>query len=122
MPNFLTKLVDTNISESSSKNMTKLGIGISIISLAAIIYTMRDEERFSVLKKDFTTPVFVGIFTMIVIFSVIGLTVSKGRLKNATRHAVIAFVTAYLAHLNMSFAVFFIVGLFVYYSGEDINS
>jgi hypothetical protein len=104
----------------SGKNATKLGIGIAIVALIAIIYATRDDERFAVLKKDFTNPVFIGIFVLIVILSIIGLSLQEGRTKNATRHAVIAFITAYLAHLNMAFAVFFIVGLFVYYAGQDI--
>lgn len=121
MINFISKLINTE-KEPSSKDMTKLGIGIAIVALVAIIYALRDEEKFSVLKKDFTTPVFVGIFIIIVALSAIGLSLREGRTKNATRHAVIAFITAYLAHLNMAFAVFFIVGLFVYYSNEDVSS
>jgi len=119
MSKFLAKLTD--ISGPSGENMTKLGIGITIIALLAILYATRDEERFAVLKKDFSTPVFVGVFVLIVILSTIGLNLKEGRLKNSTRHAVIAFITAYLAHLNMAFGVFFIVGLFVYYSGQDIS-
>lgn len=122
MPNFLTKLTNISSSDSSGKNMTKLGIGIAIVALIAIVYAMKDEERFAVLKKDFTTPVFVGIFSTIIILSAIGLSFDEGRLKNSTRHAIIAFITAYLAHLNMAFAVFFIVGLFVYYTGQDLTT
>lgn len=119
MPSFLTNMVESL--GPSGKNATKLGIGVAIVALIAIIYVFKDEERFAVLKKDFTTPVFVGIFVLIVILSAIGLSLKEGRGKNATRHAVIAFITAYLAHLNMAFAVFFIVGLFVYYAGEGVT-
>lgn len=119
MPGFFVKLADVS-SGPSGKNMTKLAIGISIVALIAIIYATRDDEKFAVLKKDFSTPIFVGVFTLIVILSIIGLNLHEGRFKNATRHAVIAFITAYLAHLNMAFAVFFIVGLFVYYTGESV--
>jgi uncharacterized membrane protein len=121
MTSFLTNIIETT-KGPSGEDTTKLAIGISIVALVAVVYALRDEERLSVLKKDFTTPVFVGVFVLIIILATIGLSLKEGRAKNATRHAVIAFITAYLAHLNMAFAVFFIVGLFVYYTGQDIMS
>jgi predicted permease len=120
MLKFFSNLVNS-IETPSKKNQTHLAIGVTIVALIAIIYAMKDEEKFAILKKDFTNPIFTGIFVAIIILSVIGLNVKEGRLKNATRHATIAFVTAYLAHLNMSFAVFFIVGLFVYYMDTDVT-
>jgi hypothetical protein len=103
------------------ENMVYLGVWVSVVALISVIYVMRNEERFSILKKDFSSPLFVGIFTLIVILSIIGLSLKEGKAKNSTRHAVIAFITAYLAHLNMGFAVFFIVWIFVFYTGTDFS-
>ena len=117
---FISKIINS-VQDPSPENMTRLGIGITIVSLVAIIYAMKDQERFAVLKKDFSNPIFITIFSVIIILSIIGLSTKNERLKNSTRHATIAFITAYLAHLNMAFAVFFIVGLFVYYNGVGIT-
>lgn len=91
---------------------------VSIIVTIAIIYAMRDEEKFSILKKDFSNPVFLFFFVLIVFFSFLGMNYNDKKINGAVEKATIAFITAYLAHLNMSFAVFFIVAIFAYYFGS----
>lgn len=91
---------------------------VSIILIIAILYAMRDEERFGIMQKDFSNPVFLFFFVLIIFFSFLGMNYQNTRINNAVEKATIAFITAYLAHLNMSFAVFFIVAIFAYYFGS----
>jgi hypothetical protein len=90
---------------------------IIIVTLLAILFALKDQERFAVLNKDFRNRLFVSCFVTVVFFATSGLLFGDDRLKSATKSAIIGFMIAYLAHLNMSFAVFFLVGIFVYYNG-----
>lgn len=92
---------------------------VSIITTIAMVYAMKDEERFSILKKDFTNPIFLVSFFVICVFTVWGLSTNDSKTNKAIEKAIIAFITAYLAHLNMSFVVFFIIAIFAYYFGSN---
>lgn len=105
---------------SPAEKRGQLLLIVGLITLSAVIYSMREEEKLAVLKKDFTHPVFMFFFILIIILTVIGLTSKNNRIKTSIEHGVIAFCTSYLAHLNMPFAVFFIVSIFVYYSRTDL--
>tara|TARA_R110002111_G_C5934036_1_gene367060 strand:- start:281 stop:544 length:264 start_codon:yes stop_codon:yes gene_type:complete len=85
-----------------------------IISL--IVY---DEKKIMKLKEDFNKPVFVIFFTCIVTIIILGLNYGSKRIRNAILHATIAFIIAVLAHLDMVFSAFFLVGIFVYYTDKQ---
>lgn len=89
---------------------------ISIIACIAMLYALKDEEKFNILKKDFTNLMFLLFAIMICVISIWGLSNSNEKVKDATVKAIIAFITAYLAHVNMVFLVFFIVIIFGYYT------
>lgn len=89
---------------------------ICILACIAVIYALRNEEKFNLLKKDFEHPVFLFFIVAIIIISIWGLSNDNPHIKDATIKAIIAFITAYLAHLNMVFLVFFIVMIFGYFT------
>lgn len=96
-------------------NEVQVLILVSIITCIAVLYALRDEEKFNILKKDAQHPVFLSFVIIIIIISVWGLNNKNPRINDATIKAIIAFITAYFAHLNMAFLVFFIVIIFAYY-------
>ena len=89
---------------------------IALIAGLAVLYSLRDQERFQVLEKDVKSPLFLTSLVAIVALSIWGLSSSDERVYEAVSKGVIAFVTAYLSRLNMSFAAFFIVVIFAYFT------
>lgn len=100
-------------------NEVQVLILISIIACIAVLYALKDIEKFNILKKDFTNPTFLLFVFVIFIISVWGLTNENDKINDATIKAIIAFITAYLAHVNMVFLVFFIVMIFGYYTASS---
>lgn len=120
MSTFFTRITETDPKKhkATSKDMIKLTVFILIFICMCIIYAMRDIEKINILKKDFTSIEFLSIFIIIIFFIIIGF-ILKGRIKIAVIYGTISFITAYLGHLNMSFAVFFIVSLFAFYMHKN---
>lgn len=96
-------------------------ISLMLIFIIIGIIVLKDENKLVIIKKDFQSPLFIGFFMVIVGVSIIGLLSSNNRLKTSVRHAIIAFLIAYFAHLDAVFGSFFIVGAFVYFT-EQSNS
>jgi len=59
-------------------------------------------------------PLFIISFVITTGISIYGLS-SDYNLKKATRHALVAFIIAYMARLNLPFASFILVGLITYH-------
>jgi len=93
---------------------------VGIVVTAVVLYSLRDEERFAVLRKDFTNPVFLTLLVVIVAVYIWGMCSKNLKMNNAVQKGLLAFITAYMAHLNMSVAVFFIVCIVVFYTGSGI--
>lgn len=93
-----------------------LYINILIILVIVTVIIILDQNKLKTVKKDFTSFTFIGFFLVIVGISIWGLTNKNNRIKTSTRHAVVAFLIAYFAHVDMMFAAFFLVGIFVYYT------
>lgn len=93
---------------------------IVIIAVIFVILATNEQSRFDLLKKDFSNRLFVTSFILIFIVTISCLRYGNKKLKYACRSALISFIIAYLAHLNMAFAVYFIVGILVYYNGNSI--
>lgn len=87
-----------------------------VVVLLGSIIILRNEEKFSVIKKDFSDPLFLTFFAVISIMIILGLTNKNEKVKRTTVHAMVAFITAYFSHVNMSFAVFFLAAIIYYYS------
>ncbi len=119
MSTFLTRINnyenDDKKNKPTSSDKIKLFIIVFILTSFCVIYAMKDKEKFDILKKDFLSLHFLIIFFIIFIIICVGLVIAKKRIKSAIIYGTISFITAYLGHLNMSFAVFFIVSLFAYY-------
>ena len=78
-----------------------------------------------ILKKstfidDIKNPIFVFTFFIMIGFSIWAYTVPS--LKYPTQHALIAYATAYLAHLDLIFSAFILTWLIIYVSNKiDID-
>lgn len=107
----------------TTKDLTDAYVGIFAVVLLAVVYILFDEKKAPQLRKDFSDVKFVIFALIILAISIWGIFISKNkRIQTATRHAFIAFLIAYFAHLDMVFAAFFIVGILVYFtdkSGDD---
>lgn len=104
-----------------SENDTKLLSIVFIITFLAVLYAFKDKERFDILKKDFTNPLFLFFITIIIIICITGIAKGSSKTRKAIEHAAIAFIIAYLSRLNMVFLAFFIVGAFVYFIGSGVS-
>jgi hypothetical protein len=101
------------------KNRTDFVIALIAFAGLALVFIARDENKMKLIKKDFTNTQFLIFFAAIVALSVIGLWKGSPRVRKATQHAFVAFMIAYLAHIDMIFFAFFLVGIFVYFTGDD---
>ena len=100
--------------------MTNIGIVLIMVFLmAASILIFRDQEKLDVIKKNFTDETFITFFVIIVSLIVYGLQNKNNKVRISIRNGAIAFVTSYFSRLNMSYAVFFVVVIFVYFTGKD---
>lgn len=95
---------------------TAILLFVVIIGLVVI----RDKNKLQTVLDDFKEPIFIGFFIVIVIITFWGLTRDSKRIVDSTRNAMVGFLIAYLAHLDMVFAAFFLVGIFSYYSSQDV--
>jgi len=96
---------------------------IIIISLIAI-YILVTEEIIDIIARDLRSPVFVlGILASAVFIGWVFLRprgttpaeiADSVKLESATRHAIVALIIAYLAHLDLYFLSFVAVFIFVY--------
>lgn len=90
---------------------------LSIVSLVVI----RDRSRLDKVKGDFTNLTFLSFLFIIIGISVWGFTTGSKKIQNATRHAIVGFLIAYFAHIDMVFVAFFLVGTFVYFTDNSIS-
>lgn len=92
-------------------------IGVFGVIILSIIFVLLDEDKAPLLKADFTRPLFVLVLLFIITLTILGMVVSKDKKINVTtRHAIIAFLAAYFAHINMVFVPYFMVGILVYFT------
>jgi len=91
---------------------------IFIILGVATIFVLRDEEKFNKFKKDFHKPEFIFFSLLILVLSVIGINSDHERIRESTRAALISFIIAYCAYVDLFFACFFITGVVVYITSD----
>ncbi len=101
--------------KEKSKEM-EMFILIGIIVTVVIVYSLRDEEKFSLMVEDFSNPVFVSLVIIIIATTIWGVLSDNIVLHNAIQKGAIAFLTAYMSRLNMAVAIFYIIAIFVYYT------
>uniref|UniRef100_A0A6C0EKR4 Uncharacterized protein n=1 Tax=viral metagenome TaxID=1070528 RepID=A0A6C0EKR4_9ZZZZ len=95
-----------------------LYLGILTLVFVVAVIAIRDEEKLKIIKNDFSNWGFSALFILITILTVTGLIYGNKRVKNTVRHAMVAFMIAYFAHIDMDFAAFFLVGIFVYFTDD----
>ena len=71
--------------------------------------------RIEIIKDDFKNPIFVVMFTVVVIFVIRNMIYGNYRIKRATESALIGMCIAYLAHLDLVISAFWLVFLLRYY-------
>ena len=92
---------------------------VSFVGVTALL-VFRDEERTNKLKKLFTNKLFLISLVGIIIFSWWQLSSTgdddeSDRRKRATREAILGFIIAVLAYLDLKAAPFFIIWIVSYY-------
>ena len=99
--------------------MDILVIGFIVFFIINIIIHVKILKK-STFIDDIKNPIFVISFIIMIGFSIWAYTVPG--LKYPTQHALIAYATAYLAHLDLIFSAFILSWLIVYVSNKlDID-
>ncbi len=102
-------------------NNTDLYLSLGATLAIIMLMVLRDEDKWKIVKKDFSSISFIGFFLIILALTIIGLNSNNKKIKTSTRHALVAFLIAYLAHLDMVFGAFFLVGIFVYFTDDNLT-
>lgn len=97
---------------------------VIIITIAMAVYILFTEKIIDIIARDLRSPVFIlSIITSMIFIAWVflrprGTTHSEltdsRRLEVATRHAIVALIIAYFAHLDLYFISFVAVFAFVY--------
>jgi len=93
---------------------------VSLIALLGVILTLifKDKEKLEKIEGDLKNPQFLFFLILIILLIIFGYFNKSARIRKATFHATIAFLVAYLAHLDMVFVAFFLVGFVTYFIGD----
>lgn len=84
---------------------------------ANVVYVVRkDPKKVAIIEKDFESPTFLRNLALIALVAFLGFHSDYYWHREAAKHAVAAFMIAYLAHLDLVFSAFFLVYIFVYFS------
>ena len=84
--------------------------------LVVIIILVRHKKA-SIIFNDLTRPIFSLSLISIIIFSVYCWHSNNEKLKLSSQKAIVAFIIAYLARLDLVFAAYFIIFIITYYVG-----
>jgi hypothetical protein len=87
-------------------------------AMLALFYIFNHDEKSKILKTDFSSKIFIGMLGLVILISIWGLRNKNMHINISTHRAFVAFLIAYLAHLDMVFGVFGLVWLFTYHSSE----
>lgn len=90
---------------------------VLIVIVSVIIYM--DEQRSIKVSSDLKKPGFIFLLLTVIFISAWGLTNKDKRIQSAVRNGIVALLTAYFAHIDMIFATFFLVAIFVYYTDTN---
>ena len=119
MSQYKGKLTTKRVEQSIS---TQPNVAIPLVSFIGItaLIVFRDEEKKKLLIKLTTNKLFMGSLVIIIAFSIYQLRQPPGddeteRRKRATREAILGFVIAVLAYLDLKAAPFFIIWIVSYY-------
>lgn len=119
MSQYKGKLTTKRVEQSIS---TQPNVAIPLVSFIGItaLIVFRDEEKKKLLIKLITNKLFMGSLVIIIAFSIYQLRQPSGddeteRRKRATREAILGFVIAVLAYLDLKAAPFFIIWIVSYY-------
>ncbi len=119
MSQYKGKLTTKHVEQSIS---TQPNVTISLASFVGItaLIVFRDEEKKKLLIKLITNKLFMFSLVIIIAFSIYQLKQPSDddeteRRKRATREAILGFVIAVLAYLDLKAAPFFIIWIVSYY-------
>ncbi len=101
------------ISSLVNDNKYKIAVGV-LLALIIILFSLYD-GTFHIIKQDFTNPYFLFFFITMVIFSIWALNSRNIKYVKATQYAIVGFVIAYLARLDMIFTAYIVVWLLHYF-------
>ena len=101
------------VSSFASDNKYKIAV-VALAVLIIVFFSIYD-GTFHIIKKDFTNPHFLFFFIAMVLFSIWTLNSGNEKYVTATQYAIVGFVIAYLAHLDMIFTAYIVVWLLHYF-------
>jgi len=89
--------------------------------LLFLIPVISKKNKWNVIMNDLNDPIFFTFFISTTIFMIYVFSFKKGdsRIHNATERALIAFMIAYLAHLDLPYGAFFITLFLVYFLDDS---
>lgn len=96
---------------------TQLTVGLvafTILTIALGIF----RGKFKLIFNDFKSWSFNLLLILVLIISWNGLRSENKRVVHATEKAITGFLVAYVAHVDLIFAAFFLVWIFVYFEVE----
>lgn len=97
----------------TNDNKYKIAVVI-LLALIIILFSLYD-GTFHIIKEDFTNPHFLFFFITMIVFSIWALNSGNQKYVRATQYAIVGFVIAYLAHLDMIFTAYIVVWLLHYF-------
>jgi len=98
-------------------------IYILIIFMCAMIPLILTKHKVNAILNDFRDPVyqFLFILLMILIIYVYKYRQNNEQIMVAVKRGVVAFIIAYLAHIDLPFGVFILIFMISYYFDRDFN-
>lgn len=92
-----------------------------ILFLVIVIYIAYMDNKHKIIIKDFSKFKFSFFVGVIIIVSIIIFFTGSKKAKFAARHAIVAFIIAYFAHLDLIFATYFLVFIVYYFSQKYVD-
>ena len=98
----------------------KIDFRISLFIYAVLtLFGLYKTKKHTLIIKDLTNPIFLLMFIGMSLFILYFHNYGSPTAKEATKHAISAWIIAYLAHLDLTFAAFAFVWILYYFGYGD---
>lgn len=98
-------------------------IYILLIFFLLMVPLIITKHKLNIILLDFTDPIYLFLFIILFIFVIYLFKYYNNDLRiiTATKRAIVAFIIAYLAHIDLPHGAFILVFLLTYYFDRNFN-